>query len=325
MKEKGKSTNSLMKHIRNDHGINIGIGHSRDKRDLLNMGYFHSYKAYRFVKKINNPLDIQEFSEIRDIYDLDNDLKELLYPAVMKIETATKNYTIDCVVSGGPTDLQSIYETKANHYRDFEPGTPEHRREIKSFLELKKNIDGIIARNYTKSDIIQHYVHENQPVPVWAVFELTTLGDLGYFIGRLNNDTREILSKNIGIYDRRYDTANKIISKHLYIIKDLRNAIAHNNPIFDCRFKTGKVDKVVIKHLEGNTGASNINFNTITDYVLLVAYYMRCFQFTRTEIKAFLRGYERIISQYQEKANNSKNYRMIFDVDSTSKMRKFRF
>ncbi len=58
MKEKGKSINSLMKHIRDHHNIDIGKGRSRDKQELLNMGYFHAYKAYKFVKTIDDPLDI---------------------------------------------------------------------------------------------------------------------------------------------------------------------------------------------------------------------------------------------------------------------------
>ena len=48
LRKKGKSINALMKHIRDNH--NIEISHSRDKRELLNMGYFHAYKAYKFVK-----------------------------------------------------------------------------------------------------------------------------------------------------------------------------------------------------------------------------------------------------------------------------------
>ena len=50
MKEKGKSINSLMKHIRDNHHIKIGKGRNKDKRELLNMGYFHAYKAYKFVR-----------------------------------------------------------------------------------------------------------------------------------------------------------------------------------------------------------------------------------------------------------------------------------
>ncbi|HBV48556.1 MAG TPA: DNA-binding protein [Lactobacillus sp.] len=322
MKEKGKSINSLMKHIRDHHNIDIGKGRSRDKQELLNMGYFHAYKAYKFVKTIDDPLDIKKFEEIRDIYELDNNLKALLYPVVMKFETAINNYTIDCVVTNSGTDLESIFEYKLNHYDDFEQGTIEYRKEMGKFLNLKRTFDTVIAHNYTKSEIIKHYVHSNQSVPIWAVFEMITLGDLGNFIERLNNNTREKLSRNVGVFDRRFDTDNTLLSKHLYIIKDLRNAIAHNRPVFDCRFRTGNVKQSVIGHLETWTNTKKINFQTITDYILLISYYMKCFNFTKTEIKAFLRSYERLVLNYQKESDNSDNFRKIFDVDAVAKIKK---
>ena len=250
-------------------------------------------------------------------------MKALLYPVVMKFETAINNYTIDCVVTDGGIDLATIFETKLNHYNDFNRGTSEYKTEMSRFLNLKKTIDVVIARNYTRGEIIQHYVHNDQSIPLWAIFEMTTLGDLGNFIERLNDSTRETLSKSINISDKRFDTANTLLSKHLFIIKDLRNAIGHNSPIFDCRFKTSSASRIVIKHLEANTGAQKINFQTITDYVLLLAYYMRCLEFTKTEINSFLNSYKKLVTNYQEKSNNSDNFRKIFDVDSIAKIKKF--
>ena len=43
---KGKSTDALMRHIRDDHGIMING--SGDKKKLIEMGYYHGYKAYRY-------------------------------------------------------------------------------------------------------------------------------------------------------------------------------------------------------------------------------------------------------------------------------------
>ncbi|GFH43461.1 hypothetical protein Hs30E_20120 [Lactococcus hodotermopsidis] len=53
MAEKGKSVNALMKHIRGEHHID-SYG-SRNKQDLLNMGYFHAYKAYKFIRLVPKP------------------------------------------------------------------------------------------------------------------------------------------------------------------------------------------------------------------------------------------------------------------------------
>ncbi|MFC2678184.1 MAG: Abi family protein, partial [Granulicatella sp.] len=63
MGEKGKSIDGLMRHIRNNH--NVLINGSKHKRTLRNIGYFHGYKAYKFVHKKNNPLSFTTFDEIR--------------------------------------------------------------------------------------------------------------------------------------------------------------------------------------------------------------------------------------------------------------------
>ena len=58
----------------------------------------------------------------------------------------------------------------------------------------------------------------------------------------------------------------------IYATKDLRNAIAHNDVIFDTRFRTGKIDKQVSNAISNVTGVSGLTFETITDYLSLVVY-----------------------------------------------------
>ena len=57
-----KNIDDLMKHLRDKH--NISISGSSQKRELRNIGYFHGYKGYRFIK--NNPARISftNFDEI---------------------------------------------------------------------------------------------------------------------------------------------------------------------------------------------------------------------------------------------------------------------
>ncbi|MGK4107350.1 hypothetical protein AB0X64_08810 [Limosilactobacillus vaginalis] len=46
MEKRGKSFDGLMRHIRNSH--NIEIRGSEDKKRLVNIGYYHGYKGYKF-------------------------------------------------------------------------------------------------------------------------------------------------------------------------------------------------------------------------------------------------------------------------------------
>ena len=58
--KKGMSINSLMKHMRTNHGMEDLRGSDR-KILLRNMGYFHGYKGFRFVRKPKNALPLPSF------------------------------------------------------------------------------------------------------------------------------------------------------------------------------------------------------------------------------------------------------------------------
>ena len=45
-----KTTNALMKYLRENH--NMIINGSKDKRNLINMGYYHGYKGYRYINRV---------------------------------------------------------------------------------------------------------------------------------------------------------------------------------------------------------------------------------------------------------------------------------
>lgn len=49
-----------------------------------------------------------------------------------------------------------------------------------------------------------------------------------------------------------------LLSSMLYTIKSLRNSVAHNNIIFDTRFKDRKISPVLKKWIEKETGIQNI-------------------------------------------------------------------
>lgn len=82
---KVKTTNALMKYLRNKHGLIIGG--TKDKRNLINIGYYHGYKGYRYINNPLNRISINSFSEIVSIVNFDSKLKSLLYPHLMQIET----------------------------------------------------------------------------------------------------------------------------------------------------------------------------------------------------------------------------------------------
>lgn len=111
----------------------------------------------------------------------------------------------------------------------------------------------------------------------------------------------------------------------IYSTKDLRNAIAHNDVIFDTRFKTNNIDKQVCNAISNATGIPTLTFETITDYLVLIIYQTKLLGLTKTEMK-------RIITNYTEITERLRNsipihiYNQIIHTDNTSKiaiLRKF--
>lgn len=61
-----------------------------------------------------------------------------------------------------------------------------------------------------------------------------------------------------------------MFTKDIYIVKDLRNAIAHDKPIYDRGFRRAGIDQGIARRLGRITGTRNITFGFIVDYVLLL-------------------------------------------------------
>ena len=96
-----------------------------------------------------------------------------------------------------------------------------------------------------------------------------------------------------------YDTNGRFPEKIMYLIKALRNSIAHNDVIFDVRFKDGNIDSTLCKYLEQEIGCNNIDFSTITDYILIISLLLKKYGITKTEINRFINEFENIIEDFR--------------------------
>jgi abortive infection bacteriophage resistance protein len=135
------------------------------------------------------------------------------------------------------------------------------RYELKRRLDLRNRIYKVQTDAYGNGNkIADHYIGKDSSIPIWGIFELLSFGEFGHFVSCLNYGSRENISKKLGI--PQSDDSNAIMPQRLiYATKDLRNAIAHNDVIFDCRFKTGNIDKQVSNAITNATGVSDLNFD----------------------------------------------------------------
>src|SRR5699024_2075560 len=175
-KMEGKTTEALIDLIRDKHGIEI-----RDREhalDLLTMGYFHGFKGYRFMKQSDHRIPYESFDEVIAVYKFDTEIKQLFYPYIMQIETALKNITLNTIIRIGSADFTDVYENLLNDYEKHKPGTSNYKKKMKNRLEVRNNVYRTISQQYQSNQaIVQHFVHQNKPVPLWAIFEVMNLGD----------------------------------------------------------------------------------------------------------------------------------------------------
>lgn len=316
-----KSTDALMRHLRNN---GIAISGSSQKQQLINTGYFHGYKGYRFFVSSHRKLPFTSYNEINATIQYDTKLKSLLYGKMMFIETALKNIALNTIMAEiGSNGIYDMYDKVVSSYKNAPSGTSEYIK--KKFQNNKLNLQGSIQKSiavaYRKDNpkITHFYNNVNyNEVPIWAIFEILTMGDFGYLLSCLTIDMREKISRAIGI-NLSCDTYRELIYKYVYALKDLRNAIAHNDVVYDTRFRKMDPSKPMKKCLILEMGLSYINFKTIGDYIILICYFLKLLKVSKREIKAFIREFEKITKEY-ENSVNSEVLTLTIHPDLTSRM-----
>ncbi|QIR17974.1 Abi family protein [Bacillus subtilis] len=287
---KGKTTNGLMRHLRETHGISVNG--TKHKKELLNMGYYHGYKGYRFIRQSTNRIPYNNFDEIAAVYQFDLNLKALFYPNIMLIETALKNYTLETLIKLGPVDFEYIFSHLLNDYKKHPAGSKDYRKKMKNRLALRNKINNAIAYNYSEQKaVIQHFFHTNKPIPLWAIFEVISLGEFGFFLQCLNQTTRTEIAKDLGMHTTSHNQDGRIVEQIIFLIKELRNSVAHNSVVFDCRFRKSKPPARLKSYLQSETSISNIQFDNIVDYFIIVIFILKKLGITKTELKRLIRNF----------------------------------
>lgn len=308
--------NQLMKHLRNDHHIKTK---SSQLKTLRNIGYYHGYKGYRFINNSNNKIIFNSFDEIVAINKFDIELKTIFYSKVMFIENALKSYLIECILKDSQSEnLDIIFDKSLNYYKTPGLGASERNDKIKQRFRLKNQINSALLRDFSNTrQTVCHFYNKNKQVPIWAIFESLALGEFLTLFESCNLNIKINMSKMLNI-PTNIDPDGKIIEFICATLIDLRNAIAHNNPIFDIRFKTSKINKRLVLLLESETGIKNINFEKIDDYVILVTYVLTKIGENKNTCKSFINSFLKCYYSFKKKVINLNILNKIFDTNLIS-------
>ena len=316
-----KSINALMKIMWDSKGIQISG--KTQKKKLRYMGYYHGYKGYRYCGSPSQLLSYNNFNQLQAVYDFDLNLKAVLYPNIMFLETTIKNYVLEAIIRETKSDqFIDVYNKAMNDYKAYPINDPRFKSALEKRLNVRNKIYSVISRDYGRSNIVNHYYNSDRPLPIWAIFELLSLGEFGNFISCLNLNVRIDISRSIGI-KTSVDPDGKMVEKIIFILKDLRNAVAHNNTVFDGRFRARNIDGRITRYIITETQVNNITFDYIVDYILLIAFIMVLLKRNKTEVVSFIKQFEDIC-QKLNKSVPFNIYSRIMYTDTNAKLNAFK-
>ena len=284
-----QTINGLMRHLRND--CDVLISGSYQKQQLISYGYYHGYKGYRFIKNRHNQIPYTDFSEVVAVIEYDNNLKAALYSDLMFIETAIKNIVCNESVNG--LKLGTFEHIYKERMCDNTTNTKLQSKRLK----LRNAVYSKLSTRYhdeegSDNQMVRHFYNRGEDAPLWVVFEILYLSDLASFFECLNESVREHIMVQLSMFDISIDTNRNLLSSMLYTIKSLRNSVAHNNIIFDTRFKDRKISPVLKKWVEKETGIQNITLYSLVDYIIIVCCLLKRVDFSSTRAKQLIYTYK---------------------------------
>lgn len=279
-----KTTNGLMRHLRNN--CNININDSFQKKQLEAYGYYHGYKGCRFVKKPENRIPYKDFQEVVAVIEYDNNLKAVLFPELMFVETAVKSMVCTEIVNGlsNGTFEHVFRERMCDHPED---SALQSRR-----LRLRNHIYTLLSEYYDKESnrenrMIHHFYDQGQDVPLWTVFEIISIQDLAMLIRCLNDTTRKQIDEALMIHGEP-DTLLASMLESLFLLQD---SVIHNQIIFDSRFSDREIDPLLQTWLAQETGIEEITLNSLVDYFIILCILSKRMDFKGTRAKNLLNRY----------------------------------
>lgn len=283
-----QTVNELMRHLRDYENINISG--SLQKQELICIGYYHGYKGYRFYNNYHNRIPYSDFDQLMAVIEYDNCLKAFLYPQLMFLETVIKN--IVCNVSAVGLKGNTFEDVYSKRMQD----NPSDTRLQMNRLKLRNTIYTRISSRYREeqnkdNQMIRHFYNRGEDVPVWCVFEIMYMSDLSNFFNCLNMTIREKILQEMNMLDVSVDTNRNLLSEILYTLKALRNAVAHNQVIYDTRFKDRRISPVVRKWVEKESGIRNITLYSLIDYIIIICCLLKKTDFNSKRVRNLITAY----------------------------------
>lgn len=200
---------------------------------LIN-GYKHLFLARDSYGNIIHPekfIPGASFREIVALYDLDKELRSILYDGLLAYETTLGAEISYCFSEKYPE--KHAYLAMDN----FSTNPNKLPQILKTISSLSSTINRKASER--RDNAIKHYVNNHRHVPLWVLVNFLTFGDLNYFYSNCTEDVKVAVAKaftkkrkeEYGIKKTPSLTPD-VIETINHMVNHFRNAVAHNEIIY---------------------------------------------------------------------------------------------
>ena len=222
------------------------------KQILLRENYYYLTEEYENVfmdlKKSTKNKDVYMpetyFEELYAIYDLDRELRNLIFDYINLIETHVKSY------------VSYVFSKKygAENYLKRE-NFIEGNKFDRSVQKLLNEIAANRKRNFkTPGSNEKKYLEENKFLPLWVLVKVFTFGNITNFYGLMKLEEKEEVAKLMN--------SNPFsILQYLKMLNIIRNICAHGDILFNIRMVRGLYQQDCDYHEKMNIPKENNRYS----------------------------------------------------------------
>lgn len=216
----------------------------------------------------------------------------------MFIETSLKSHAIETCIELCSSDFLEVYDKLLDKYKKYPINSEKYKRTLKANHNFRNIAFTCISERYIrecqsqgeKNKMITHYQNKGKQIPLWAILEILTLGQFGILVQTMNDKTSIKLADNLNVFYSNTDENGRLVETLVFFFRDLRNAVAHNSIIFDCRFMESNPPKKIKRFVMEETGIQ-ANFKHFDDFIVLLVVFLLKLEYTQKEMKHMISGY----------------------------------
>ncbi len=236
--------------------------------DLLSRINYYRFSAYALsYKHKNRYYHGVSFHKVKNLYDFDKKLRNLLLGALETIEISFRTH---------------IAYLLAHKYGALGYMNPSNFINKQLHADIMKKLNFEIERS--RELFIAHHKKEYEGVfPVWVAIEVIPFGLLSKMYSNLKKEDKEEISKNY------YNLPHKYIKSWLHVLATVRNICAHFGRIYN--------KKLTIKPL---LHRKDIEAEIKNDTIIAVLAIMGKLIKDKAEWRSFLTNIKALIEQYED-------------------------